>query len=96
MSKSVLNVSERTSKTLPMWAMTFGERLGDCCIESIRPFEGMIDGFLDTLTTFDWGLKTTVDAWLWIHSHLAGRCYSQCELLRNINIVRNMSKYLLW
>ena len=52
------------------------ERLGDCCVESIRPFEGMIDGFLDTLNTFDWGLKTTLDAWLRIHSHLAGRCYS--------------------
>ena len=71
------------------------ERLGDCCIESIRPFEGMIDGFLDTLTTFDWGLKTTLDAWLQIHAHLAGRCYSQCELLRKIFIVRNMSEYLL-
>ena len=58
------------------------ERLGDCCVESIGPFEGMIDGFLDTLNTFDWGLKTTLDAWLQIHSHLAGRCYSQCELLR--------------
>ena len=52
------------------------ERLGDCCVESIRPFEGMIDGFLDTLSTFDWGLKTTLDAWLQIHSQLAGRCYS--------------------
>ena len=71
------------------------ERLGDCCVESIGPFEGMIDGFLDTLNTFDWGLKTTLDAWLQIHSHLAGRCYSQCKLLRNINIVRNMSEYLL-
>ena len=58
------------------------ERLGDCCVESIVPFEGMINGFLDTLNTFDWGLKTTLDAWLWIQSHLAGRCYSQCELLR--------------
>ena len=52
------------------------ERLGDCCVESIRPFEGMIDGFLDTLNTFDWGLKTTLDAWLQIHLQLAGRCYS--------------------
>ena len=52
------------------------ERLGDCCVESIRPFEGMIDGFLDTLNTFDWGLKTTLDAWLQIHSQLAGRCCS--------------------
>ena len=68
MLRSVLNVSERTSKTSPMWAMMFRRDLGDCCIESIRPFEGMIDGFLDTLTTFDWGLKTTLDAWLWIHS----------------------------
>ena len=49
------------------------ERLGDCCVESIRPFEGMIDGFLDTLNTFNWGLKTTLDAWLQIHSQLAGR-----------------------
>ena len=52
------------------------ERLGDCCVESIRPFEGMIDGFLNTLNTFDWGLKTTLDAWLQIHSQLAGRCNS--------------------
>ena len=52
------------------------ERLSDCCVESIRPFEGMIDGFLDTLNTFDWGLKATLDAWLQIHSQLAGRCIS--------------------
>ena len=45
--------------------------------------------------TFDWGLKTTLDAWLQIHSHLAGRCYPQCKLLRNTNIVRNMNKFLL-
>ena len=68
-------------------------RLGDHCIDSIVPFEGMIDRFLDILNTFDWGLKSTLDAWLWIESHVAGRCHSQCELLNLI--VRNMSKYLL-
>ena len=48
-------------------------RLGDCCIDSIVPFEGMIDRFLDILNTFDRGLKSTLDAWLWIESHVAGR-----------------------
>ena len=96
MSKSVLNVFQEDFKNITYVGDDVWEKLGVCCVESIRPFEGMINGFLDTLTTFDWGLKTTLDAWLRIHLHLAGRCYSQCELLRNINIVRNRSKYLLW
>ena len=57
-------------------------RLGDCSVDSIVPFEGMIDRFLDILNTFDWGLKSTLDAWLQIESHVAGRCHSQCELLK--------------
>ena len=56
-------------------------RLNDCGIDSITPFEGMIDRFLDTLNTFDQGLKSTLDAWLQIESHVAGRCHFQCELL---------------
>ena len=68
-------------------------RLSDRCIDSIVPFEGMIDRFLDVLNTFDRGLKSNLDAWLQIESHVAGRCHSQCELLNFI--VRNMSKYLL-
>ena len=56
-------------------------RLNDCGIDSIAPFEGMIDRFLDILNTFDRGLKSTLDAWLQIESHVAGRCHFQCELL---------------
>ena len=56
-------------------------RLNDHSIDSIVPFEGMIDRFLDILNTFDRGLKSTLDAWLWIESHVAGRCHFQCELL---------------
>ena len=56
-------------------------RLGDRGIDSIVPFEGMIDRFLDILNTFDQGLKSTLDAWLRIESHVAGRCHFQCELL---------------
>ena len=68
-------------------------RLGDRGIDSIVPFEGMIDRFLDILNTFDQGLKSTLDAWFRVESHVAGRCHSQCELLNFI--VRNMGKYLL-
>ena len=48
-------------------------RLGDRCIDSVVPFKGMVDRFLDILNTFDWGLKSTLDAWLRIESHVAGR-----------------------
>ena len=56
-------------------------RLNDCGVDLIVPFEGMIDRFLDTLNTFDRGLKSTLDAWLQIESHVAGRCHLQWELL---------------
>ena len=68
-------------------------RLGDHCIDSIVPFEGMIDRFLDILNTFDRHLKSTLDAWLQIELYVAGKCHSPWELLNLI--VRNMSKYLL-
>ena len=43
------------------------------CVDAIVPFDNLLDGFLDILKTFDWGVKHTLDAWLTIESHIAGR-----------------------
>ena len=48
-------------------------RLNDCCSDAIVPFDNLLNRFLDVLNTFDQGVKSTLDAWLMIESHLAGR-----------------------
>ena len=48
-------------------------KLNDCCIGAIVPFDNLLDRFLDILETFDSGVKHTLNAWLMIDSHIAGR-----------------------
>ena len=48
-------------------------KLNDCCIGAIVPFDNLLDRFLDILKTFEVGVKHTLNAWLMIDSHIAGR-----------------------
>ena len=48
-------------------------KLNDCWIGAIVPFDNLLDRFLDILGTFDLGVKHTLNAWLTIDSHIAGR-----------------------
>ena len=48
-------------------------RLNDCCVDAVVPFDTLLNGFVDVLNTFDRSVKSTLNAWLTIESHLAGR-----------------------
>ena len=48
-------------------------RLKFCCIDTIVPFNSLLDKFVDILITFDRGLKSNLDAWLKVESTLVGK-----------------------
>ena len=49
-------------------------KLRECCLDVLKPFENVLDKFLDTLIIFDKGLKTNLEIWLNMQSTIAGKC----------------------
>ena len=48
----------------------------------IAPFDKLLDKFMDVLTAFDRGLKSNLEGWLKIESHLAGECHKNFKIFQ--------------
>ena len=70
-------------------------QLKNCCVDMIVPFDKLLDKFMDILTAFDRGLKSNLEGWLKIESHLADKYHKNFKLVQLCDLSLVCSQYCL-
>ena len=61
----------------------------------IVPFDKLLDKFMDILTAFDRGLKSNLEGWLKIESHLADKYHKNFKLVQLCDLSLVCSQHCL-